>query len=152
MKSFCISFLGVDDSASRKRQLLRGAIRLGSFREEFLADISFWSRRDYECQWRDALNRIVTGKKRSCLLTSITDPRRANFITWWPIYRTTEGLHVQNQHLFMKQLRSPFNPLNPYCHIPPRRSTTPSGDSISEWCLSVDDIRQFLKQIKVGPQ
>lgn len=145
MNRFCIKFLVGDDSyVTDKRGFLHGVIELGSFKEEFLADVGFWSRRDYERQWRDGLNRTLKGKVRSCLVTSITDPKRANFITWWPIYRIAEVVYVQNQNLLMKNMRSPFNPLNPYSHIPPRKSTTPSGESISEWSVTIDDIRTFL--------
>lgn len=144
--SFSINFLRAAASAggASKKKLAQGVICLGDFQEQFAAELTFWSISDYEHHWRNALARLLRGSVRSCLITSISNPELANFITWWPIYRAGDLLHVQNQNLLIKDIESPFDAENPYSHIPPREIHTASGGKISEWNIVVDDVRLFL--------
>jgi hypothetical protein len=127
-----------------------GIIQIGEFRERFITALAFWSACDYQIQWNQALKRILGHSTQSCLITSLTDPETTNFITWWPIYRVDDILYFQNQVLFLADLADPFNPDDPYKHIPSRKTRTEEGNRISEWSLSVDEVKCFLVKSEHG--
>jgi len=66
-------------------KIVRGSITLNSFTEKFESPISYWSICDYETQWEDAAKRLTSGATSSCLVTSMKDPSKANFLFWWPM-------------------------------------------------------------------
>lgn len=123
-----------------------GRIQIGDFDERFVVCLDFWNVDDYRRQWKQALTRLLHSAKQSCLITSLSDPQKANFITWWPIYQVKGTLHFQNQNLFLNQLRGSFNYRMPYRHVPRRVTVTESGETISEWVLPIDAIRQFFAE------
>jgi hypothetical protein len=153
MKKFSISFLADRVSASDLNLLdgisetMYGEIVLGNFRERFLSPLTFWDEAHYQNQWNDGLRRIIAGSD-SCLITSITDPDRSNHLTWWPLYRQANEVHVQNHLLFLDGLPSRFDPNDPYAHIPKREAVSEEGEKISEWTISVDGVQEFLKSMK----
>jgi hypothetical protein len=58
---------------------------------------------------------------------------------------------VQNRLLFLDQLPHDFDPAAPWDSVGPRRTVTEDGDQISEWRVSLDDIREFLASDKEPP-
>jgi hypothetical protein len=137
---FDIAFTGAYD----EDELAIGEIQLGSHWETFRADLSYWSTTDYETHWLAALQHLVAGAEISCLVTSLTDPDQTNFITTWPIYVDGDDVHVQNQLLFLDELDHPFDPAAPWASIDPRVTIDEDGQRISEWNLTLEDIRSFL--------
>jgi hypothetical protein len=122
-----------------------GIIQIGDFKERFIASLNFWNVEEYERQWIQGLTRVVNHESESALITSLTDPKNTNFITWWPIYRTKEIIYFQNQFLFLADLSAPFNPRDSYRHVPPRTTKTEDGKQpISEWKLPIAAIENFL--------
>jgi hypothetical protein len=87
---------------------------------------------------------ICEGNAKSCLITSMFDPLTANFIFWWTLYLDGNIVHIQNQILFLDELDKPFSKLNPYEFIRERKTVSDEGDKISEWDISVDDIKVYL--------
>lgn len=83
MAGFSITFTGA--TAEGDPTVAVGEIRLGQYRESFHAVIGFWSTQDYEASWTAALRRLLAGGVASCLVTSLTDPRDATFVTTWPL-------------------------------------------------------------------
>jgi hypothetical protein len=121
-----------------------GFIQLNAYRERFVAPLVYWTVADYRQQWGDGIRRILDGQPRSCLITSMRDPRSANFIQWWPLYRVDDSIYVQNQLLFFAALQGPFVPTDPYPHVSERRTRSEDGEPISEWRVRAADIEQFL--------
>lgn len=128
-----------------------GTIQIGAFEERFSASLEYWNKNDYQKHWKTALNRIVNGTEVSCLITSMADPRKADFIFWWPMYRTGEKVHFQNQILFFEQLSAPFNENDPFASIKERETVTEEGHQISEWSVPISDLRDFLKHLEGPP-
>ncbi len=121
-----------------------GEIRIGDFVEKFEMPVSFWAPQEYRKHWQAALDRIIFVAQKSCLVTSMVDPRHANFIVWWPIYREGSSVIFQNQILFMDKLDSPFNPQDPFVHIQDRRVIAENGTPLSEWSVHISEIEDFL--------
>ncbi len=128
--SLSIRFLSRDEASL---EVAVGEIVIDGFAENFEAPLHYWSRDEYECQWREGLLRIEAGSDKSCLVTSMHDPMHANFIVWWVVYREGQMLHVQNQMLFFDQLTERFDSVDPYRHIRNRITTNVDGMPISEW-------------------
>lgn len=130
-------------SLNQSKDLARGEICLGEFRETFEVSLGHWTPSRYEQQWMQGVSRILKGNDRSCLITSITDPRTANFIFWWPVYCVGTDCLFQNQVLFLDALSSRFDDSEPYSHISERISTTEEGVRISEWTVPMRDLRDW---------
>ena len=123
-----------------------GLIELGSFQERFVSSLSYWNVNDYKRHWRQAITRIVESSQKSCLITSMYDPSTANFIFWYPMYRVDDTVFVQNQILFLNQLSAPFDERDPFSFVSERKSVNDEGESLSEWCVQVEELESFLTQ------
>ena len=121
-----------------------GSLKLADFQEDFHASLSYWDQGRYRSQWKVALKRLIKGEEHSALVTSMYDPRTANFIFWWPMYRDGTSVRVQNQCLFLAELAQPFDESNLYTSVPQRETTSEDGTAISEWTLDMSDIETFL--------
>jgi len=147
--SFQINFLPERvPQLSRGEKAAFGVIQIGSYWERFIASLNYWSMADYQNHWREAMERVANSKKKSCLITSITDPKKTNFIEWWPIYRVEKVIHFQNHLLFLDQLKSPFDPRDPYKSIHQRRTIGDEGHKISEWSVSVEAVKEYLNNLQ----
>ena len=113
--NFLIEFL---EDAQGYEDLVQGQIKINEFCEVFEASLSFWDREDYVAQWNRGLSRLVLGRKTSCLITSMYDPKIANFIIVWTLYREGTKILVHNNLLFLEDIHGEFDPDNPYIHIP----------------------------------
>lgn len=128
--------------------IIYGEIVIGDFTEKFEASLSYWKEEDYRKHWEDGLARILSGNKKSCLITTMYDPHVSNYIFWWPLYREKESIIFHNQILFLKKLKPPFDPKFPYEHIDDRVSEDEDGWKISEWQIPITDISHFLDYLK----
>jgi len=122
-----------------------GTISLGLHRESFVADLSFWSRGQYEMQWLQALQTILSREDRTALITSMHDPANAKFIEWWPMWKEGSEIILHNQLLLLDSLGEPFDSSHPGRFIGDRISTNEEGQAISEWRIQVYAVREFLK-------
>jgi hypothetical protein len=129
------------------RQVALGVITIGDFNERFEALLGFWGKDDYQAHWQDALGRILRREEISCLITSMADPKTANFITWWPLYREGSAVIVQNHIFFLKDAKGKFDSKNPYTFVQRYRSVNADGQPISQWITSVEDIQEFVREI-----
>jgi CdiI N-terminal domain len=130
MTGFSITF--TDATAKDGPAVAVGEIRLGEYRESFHTVTGYWSIHDYEASWTAALRRLLAGGTLSCLVTSLTDPQEASFVTTWPLYRNEEEVFVQNQILFLDELPAPFAPHAPWESADPRTTADEEGRPISE--------------------
>lgn len=138
---FSINFL-FDDYQEGLSNEIFGEIVIGDFQERFISSLHYWNILDYQAHWTDALERVVKGADNSCLITNMVDPKLANFIVWWPIYRFGRKLIFHNQLLFIN--KKVFDPTNPYVHIEKFREYSVEGKSLSKWEISVDQIEEYL--------
>jgi hypothetical protein len=121
---------------------------LGDFEEHFFSSMEYWREPDYERQWMEGLERILTGATRSCLITSIGHPEASTGLWWWILYRSGNRIHVQNAMCFFAQLREAFDPSNPYAAVPSRTVVTEDGDPISEWIITIGEVAQFVGSLR----
>ena len=119
----------------------RAEIVVGNHKETAEVPLHYWSRDQYRAQWREAITKIVAGQQKACLITGMHDPRSANFLDWWLMWREGSTVFIQNQILFMDEIRSNFNENDLERHIPERKTVTDEGEKISEWTVRVQDIR-----------
>lgn len=122
-----------------------GSLSIGAFQEDFHASLSYWDRDKYLAQWRNGLNRLVNGEIRSAIVTSMYDPRFANYIFWWPLYAIGDNIHVQNHGLFLDDLDESFDEADLYRFVRERETESEDGQSISEWTVKLSDIENFLR-------
>jgi hypothetical protein len=125
---------------------LQGFIQIDDFRESFSSSSVFWKKQDYETHWREQINIIVSGGTTSCLITSMIDPRSANFIFWWTLYRSDRIVYFQNQILFLSSIVGPFDVEHPERHVRERSVYNEDGEEISEWKTSVEALQAFLQR------
>lgn len=121
-----------------------GLIKIGTFEERFAASLMYWNADDYISHWSQAVARIVHSSPTSCLITSIVDPANSKFLFWWPMYRIGKTVFIQNQILFLDQLKSSFNVQDPFIHVPDRKTINMEGQKISEWSTAIKDMEFFL--------
>jgi hypothetical protein len=124
-----------------------GEIVIGDYIEMFEASISYWIADDYQKHWKQAIERIVNGEAKSRLITSMYDPVKANFIFCWPIYREGMRIYFQNQMLLMEYQDSPLDPKNLFLDIEDRQMLNDEGLPVSEWEVSVIDLKDFLMRV-----
>ncbi len=146
---FNIAFTG--ETADYDDLVVVGEITLGEHQERFHSAIDYWSTRQYEESWHTALKRLVDGEEVSCLVTNMVDPEHANFLTVWPLYRIGNQVHVQNQIVFLQELDHPFSAAEPWRSVDARETVDEDGNRISEWVVSLHDVRQFLEAEAAAP-
>lgn len=83
-------------------------------------------------------------REDTCLITSLYDPQKANFIVWWLLYNRKDEVIIRNHLLFLNTLSQSFTPDNPYPFIPQYEDESEEGDKISEWIVPIKDVEMFL--------
>ena len=112
-----------------------GEIQIDDFKESFRADLSFWSKTDYEHHWARAAEVLHEGSP-VVFIISMTDPATSNFIRSWACYPIKRELVFQERILFLEDLSEPFNLDEPHSHALPYESLTDEGEAFSEWRTS----------------
>ena len=142
--SFEIKFIG---KSTDEGEL--GEIEVDDLDEQFVVPITYWDKQKYESQWQEAIERIVNSRSdaNSMLVVSIHDPKEANFIVVWPLYKINNKVYVQNSLIFMDNLKQPFNEQMIYSFVPERGTISEdTGEPISEWQISLDDLATWLSR------
>ncbi len=129
---------------SEEPPLGRGRLQIGEFTEEFEVVLEFWSADEYRQHWSEVLESMLNGRRSSALITSMTEPSTASFLVWWPIYAHAEGFVLQQQILFLNDLK--FDPNDPAKHVPKRVQFSEDGERISEWQIDSRAIENFLRR------
>ncbi len=125
---------------------LVGDLVLNEVTELFTAAVDAengWTQADYERQWRDGLKRIVDGKRKSCLVTSLAHPSWSNALSYWPMYRVDEQVAFRERILPPDKLPRGFNPARPYGIVPDK----PAKRKVPEWRISFADIVDFYQRM-----
>lgn len=123
-----------------------GTLRLGEAIEGFAANLSVWSKRDYESHWRRELLALVRGQSKAALVVSYNDPQAASNMEIWRVYRDGECLHFQNQILWYSDLPPAFDILEMSRYMSDRQVVTAEGHRISEWDVSLREVELFLRR------
>jgi hypothetical protein len=126
-----------------------GALTLGKTKEEFLANLSRWSKSDYESHWIHELKALCLGCPKIALVVSYDDRKVASNMEIWRVYRGREWARFQNQLLPCTSLPDDFEVLDMSRYIPDRIVTTAEGHRISEWDVAMRDIESFLQRCNV---
>jgi hypothetical protein len=121
-----------------------GALTLGKCTEDFLANLSLWSKTDYQSHWIHELKAILEGSPKAALVVSYDDPKASLNMEIWRVYRDGEWLHFQNQLLQYSSLPQTFQISEVRRHIPDRVMITEDGNQISEWDVHIRDLETFL--------
>ena len=149
---FAISFMNLplvktyDDYST---MAAKGLIVLGDSSEEFLANLGDWSQEDYQSQWRDSIHSLVDGGNKAVLITTYSSPVIASHLEWWALYREGEDIFVQNQLLFFEGIEDRFRPSQAVQFLKERETENEEGVSISEWKISMGDLRDFATQLAI---
>ncbi len=143
-------------------EALWGEIRIGAFREKFVASVMSWNIEQYEKQWETALRRILAGSTQSVLITDYVEPGLASggHLWWWPLYREGDSIYIQNglHPLYRKdrsiyiqdQLESsgpldrPFFSERAWESVRERKTMNAEGSELSEWVTAVGSIEQTI--------
>lgn len=104
----------------------------------------YWLPENYKQQWSRALQRVAVDEVDSALITSLTDPRTANFFSWWPVYRNGADVVFQNSVLLLNELSRPFELSRFEEFIPERQERSEDGQQISEWRGLASEVLAFL--------
>ena len=123
-----------------------GRLVLGEMEEAFESSLGFWRPDDYRRHWRDAVARTLSGAERSALVTSMENPTTANFIRWWPMYRTGDTVHFQEQILFLAETDEPFRLDEPFASVRRRTTISDDGDKVSEWSVPIGALASWASK------
>jgi hypothetical protein len=119
---------------------LRGRTTLGAYTEEFLAPFGHWKRADYERQWVEAARRVLGPAGRAAFFT-------AAFRFWWAMWREGDVIFVHEELLTPERMAGVVDDGSvPYHLIENRRTHDEDGMPISEWQISAEDVRAFVKR------
>ncbi len=127
-------------------EVLDAEIVIGSFSEQFTIPIGFWTKKDYINQWCAAAESLLNEpfEASTALLTSMYEPQSVNFLFSWILYKTDKTIYVQNSILNLDGAQK-FELENLNSYIPDRETETDEGQKISEWEISQDDLKGFIK-------
>jgi CdiI N-terminal domain len=126
------------DEGGTDRQ--RGRTTLGEYTEEFVAPFGHWKRADYERQWVEAARRVLGPAGRAAFFT-------AAFRFWWAMWREGEVIFVHEELLTPERMAGVTDHGSvPYDLLENRCTHSDDGMPISEWQISAEDVRAFLKR------
>ena len=142
--TFDIRFLPTrvsDEESGQEGQLAR--IELGDYWEEFVVPFGHWDAAGYKNQWAQAVERLITEAKPSCLITYVLPAELSDLVRWWLLYPRRDTAAVREGILIRPELAAPFDPALPYDLIPPYYNRNEEGKPISEWILPLLDFAEF---------
>lgn len=148
--TFSIRFEGLIEIKNEdfSETCLSGVICLGEFQEKFASSLSYWKRDDYEAQWKEGVERILSGDFiSSAIVVDIMSPEREDSIlTWWPMYLDGDCVCFHEQFLILNKLPQGFQRKNLYSYIQPRHIPVldPSELPSSEWIVETRELREWI--------
>ncbi|MBS1987324.1 hypothetical protein JST99_05330 [Candidatus Dependentiae bacterium] len=147
MKKFSIKII---DPRERKHYSIYciGEIQIGDFKESFDIPLRYWSKKDYEKQWQDGIERLKT-HDQSCLVTAVMLTKTTPLAILWVLYKDGDIVHIQNKALFRSRFitmlkKEFFTSQTCYNFITPRKTISEStGMKISEWDVSLEEVVKY---------
>jgi CdiI N-terminal domain len=120
-----------------------GLLTMGNSKERFCSSLYHWSKRDYESQWRNAINVLLNESFKAALIVEYTGTDASSHLEWWPMYKVGDTVYLQNQLLFYNQLPEPFSLQRPFIYLRNRETTDQAGLPISEWLVRLSEVERF---------
>ncbi len=111
---------------------------INDFCEINLMSEDYWTRMDYERQWKNGLARIKI-HDTSCLVISTQHPKKNKpFVNWWVLFKEGDQIIINNRIIIEDSYtrligNKNFSPDNCYDFIEPRRKKS----KISEWIVEL---------------
>jgi hypothetical protein len=124
-----------------------GSLVLGASTEDFLANLSMWSKADYQSHWKRELGALLAGRSKVALVVSYNNPEAASRMEIWRVYRDGEWAHFQNQLLPYSYLPKRFDISAISHYIQDREVINTEGNEISEWDVPIREIESFLSRV-----
>jgi len=124
----------------------KATIQIGQFKEDFYCNSSYWKREDYLNQWDDALKKVSLEKKDALLVSNMYDPKSGNFLFYWVLYVEDKKVYIQEQILFLDELKECFDELNLYKYIKARETIGENKEKISQWETTIEKIKLFREE------
>lgn len=124
-----------------------GLLVIGESKEGFCSSLYHWSKEQYESQWQRAIHVLLNESSKAALIVEYSGPSAASHLEWWAMYREGEMVYLQDQLLLYSQLREPFSIDAPFASLRDRETVNAEGRQISEWSVSLPEIRQFADLI-----
>jgi hypothetical protein len=130
---FRISFISQRITETSGWPQAEAELQLGAQRIAFLVDLRYWSRPDYESQWRAGIARLARGGRRSCaLMMAYRGPLRVPHIMW-ALWREGGDVYIQEQSVLSSDLKGAFDPRQAHAHVGERIRAVENGLPISEY-------------------
>jgi hypothetical protein len=123
-----------------------GRLVFGKSTEEFLANLSLWTKPDYQTHWTRELKALLEGKPKVALVVSYNEPKASSNLEIWRVYRDGEWLHFQNQLPWYSDLPKEFDISEMGRYIDDRVVINTEAERISEWHVAIRDVEMFLRR------
>jgi hypothetical protein len=124
-----------------------GELVLGPTRLCFLVDLSHWSARDYQQQWREGIARFLRGAPSTALMTAYRGPGESAH-TMWALWRDEAFVYIQEHSVLPADLDAPFDPMQPYGHVGARVPAAEHALPISEWHVELEHLHAAMLGIR----
>lgn len=115
---------------TRNHQIARGYVSFNGDKYTIYPSYEYWSLEDYKRQWKEGLERIKT-KNRSCLVVDFDYVNDNPSVTLWLLYKKKNKIHIQENFLHSKDIKSAFTPETCYQFIR-QYKTHDDGEKIYE--------------------
>ena len=125
----------------------KGCIEINGEIEYFYAPANYWSQRKYLQSWRHSLLEGMSNNSHAALLTSMRDPKSANFLSYWILYFELDAVYIQSGILFLKEWKSVFSPEVINSYFSEREDVDEDGQKISQWKIDHDSVSCFLNRL-----
>lgn len=121
-------------------------IVIGDFKETVPLMTNLWDVNAYESQWIEALTALIGDQIDRCMLVVDIQPAAiSSGITFWVMFREGDSIYCQQRFLRERDEAKIRSPLSAQQFIAPRLQGTPEEQAqVSEWLLSVEDVRDFV--------
>jgi hypothetical protein len=114
-----------------------GLLSVGQARLPFLLECSHWTASAYEQQWKAGIQRIAEGERSSALLTAYRGGGDAPH-TLWAMWRDYDHVYVQARTVRAVALGEPFDPMDPYAHVPSRMPVCEYTPPATQWRVELE--------------
>ena len=126
-----------------------GRIVADQLDEEFVSSLYEWNKETYQAQWLHSLKGFLGGDKKAVLITWYVNPKESSNLQWWALYRGDgDTVHIQNHLPWYCNFDRDFSAAEASSFLHDRTTSDEDGNALSEWNVSVVEIKNFFEQLK----
>ncbi|MDF7679443.1 hypothetical protein PT300_01945 [Enterobacteriaceae bacterium ESL0689] len=126
--------------------VLPAKIVIGDFEEGIQIPLTYWSIKQYQESWLEAIEQGLKNGDHSVLAVSMYNPETVNFIFSWVLYYNGEQVIIQNKMIFAGEIQGfSTHKLNDYAGEYDEYS---DGEKVSEWYTTVNEVKEFIAYLK----